>query len=113
MLEDGRTVTRIDLIARRQADLDQGYPDYHVYAGAQLVGRIYQMDAMQWFWGINTVMIDATAGAGMSGYAASLEEAQTRFRPAFDRWLALAVAIPLSDLKRAVIDRNLKAIGLR
>ena len=71
------------------------------------------LPTLQWFWGINTVMIDATAGAGMSGYAASLEEAQTRFRPAFDRWLALAVAIPLSDLKRAVIDRNLKAIGLR
>jgi hypothetical protein len=81
---------------RRQTDLDQGYADYHVYAGSQIVGRIYQQARSpdQWRWAINSVMIDGTAGAGMAGYAESMEEAQRLLRPAFDRWLEWAQAIP-------------------
>jgi len=60
----------VELLARRQPDLTQGYSDYHVYAGAQIVGRIYQAGPEQWCWAINSVMIDSTAGAGMAGYAA-------------------------------------------
>lgn len=103
----------VELVARRQPDLDQGYPDYQVYAGAQIVGRIYQSSPTQWCWAINSVMIDSTAGGGMSGYAANMEEAQRRLRPAFDRWLVWALAIPPSDLKYGPLDRNLKAIGMR
>jgi hypothetical protein len=101
------------LVARRQPDLDQGFPDYHVYAGGQTVGRIYQSAQEQWCWAINCVMIDSTAGGGMSGYAASMEEARRRLRPAFDRWLSWALAIEPSDLKYGPLDRNLRAIGLR
>ena len=46
----------IELIARRRQDLEGGYPDYHVYAGEQLVGRIHQCHSTasreHWFWGI-------------------------------------------------------------
>jgi len=103
----------VELLARRQPDLTQGYSDYHVYAGAQIVGRIYQAGPEQWCWAINSVMIDSTAGAGMAGYAESLQEAQRLLRPAFDRWLAWALAIPESDLKHGPLNRNLKAIGVR
>ena len=59
-------------------------------------------------------MIDSTAGAGMAGYAESMEEAQRLLGLAFDRWLvAWALAIPGSDLKYGPLDRNLKAIGIR
>jgi hypothetical protein len=33
---------KIDLVPRRQPDLGGSRPDYHVYAGEQLVGRIYE-----------------------------------------------------------------------
>ena len=46
----------IELIARRKEDLHNGHPDYYVYAGTQLVGRIYRTHlnatADQWFWGV-------------------------------------------------------------
>jgi hypothetical protein len=106
-------VSRVELVARRRPDLDQGYLDYGVYAGEQLVGRIYQMRSDQWTWAINTVMIDATAGAGMSGHAASMSQAQAALRLAFNRWCDWALAMPESDLKYGPLDRNLKAIGLR
>jgi hypothetical protein len=87
----------------------------HVYAGSQIVGRIYQQARSpdRWRWAINSVMIDSTAGAGMAGYAESMEDAQRLLRPAFDRWLAWALAIPPSDLKHGPLERNLKAIGVR
>ena len=47
----------IELIARRQEDLQARYPDYLIYAGERLVGRIYcQVGGMgrteQWYWGV-------------------------------------------------------------
>ena len=33
----------IQLVAKREEDLQGAMPDYAVYAGEQLVGRIYQM----------------------------------------------------------------------
>jgi hypothetical protein len=103
----------IELVARRRPDLDQDYPDYGVYAGEQLVGRIYQTREDQWVWAINTVMIDSSAGAGMAGYAPSMEEAYRSLRSACDRWLSWALAIPQSDLKYGPLDKNLRAIGVR
>jgi hypothetical protein len=67
----------------------------------------------QWRWAINSVLIDSTAGAGMAGYAESMEDARSHLRHAFERWLAWALAIPPSDLKYGHLDRNLRAIGLR
>jgi hypothetical protein len=32
----------VELVARRQTDLDQDFANYHVFAGSQIVGRIYQ-----------------------------------------------------------------------
>ena len=53
------TQRRIDLIAKRQVDLDNGHPDYHVYAGKQLVGRIYKTNLTgagdQWVWGVDAL----------------------------------------------------------
>jgi hypothetical protein len=116
----GRLIPRADrvsveLVARRQPDLDQGHPDYSIYAGAQLVGHIYQQarSPEHWRWAINTVMIDNTAGAGMAGYAPSMEEAHRSQRSAFDRWLSWALATPQSDLKYGPLDKNLRAIGVR
>lgn len=103
----------VELVARRQADLEQGHANYHVYAGEQLVGCIYQQAPGHWRWAINTVMVDATIGMPLSGYAADMAEAQAHLRPAFERWLEWATAVPESDLKRGPLDRNLRAIGLR
>jgi hypothetical protein len=58
-------------------------------------------------------MIDSTAGAGMAGYAESMEDARQMLRPAFDHWLEWALAIPQSDLKYGPLDKNLRAIGAR
>lgn len=105
----------VELVARRQTDLDQDFANYHVFAGSQIVGRMYQQARSpdRWRWAINSVMIDSTAGAGMAGYAESMEDAQRLLRPAFDRWLAWALAIPESDLKYGPLDKNLRAIGAR
>ena len=50
-------MNHIRLVAKRQDDLPGGKPDYLVYAGSQLVGRIYQThltgSSETWFWGIN------------------------------------------------------------
>jgi hypothetical protein len=56
---------RIELVARREPDLQSGHPDYSVWAGEQRVGRIYQQRSQgreQWFWGRNTVTLDLTVG---------------------------------------------------
>jgi hypothetical protein len=113
MSECSKQVSGIALVARRQHDLDQGHLDYHVYAGSQLVGRIYEIAPGHWRWAINSVMFDATTDIQGAGYAASLEDAQSCLRPVFERWLAWALAVPASDLKYGPLDRNLKAIGVR
>ena len=66
-----RVPPRIELIARRGQDLQGGYPDYHVYAGEQLIGRIHQCHSTasraHWFWGMHTVTIDLTVGVPAQG----------------------------------------------
>ena len=93
----------IDLVPRRQEDLHGNRPDYFVYAGAQLVGCIYQTRlsgfAQSWFWGVNGLTVDMTVGATMHGHAADLQEAKSKLRTAFDRWLEWAMAMPADDLK--------------
>ena len=56
MSESSKQVSDIALVARRQPDLDQGHLDYHVYAGSQLVGRIYEIAPGHWKWAIKSVM---------------------------------------------------------
>lgn len=103
----------VQLIPRRQPDLQQGFRDYHIYAGEQRVGRIYQTHKTGWWWGINSVMLDMTVGVVLQGYVGTQQEAQKNLRTAFDVWLAWALAMPASDLKFEQIDKNLKAIGVR
>ena len=38
-------MSRVELIARCEQDLVGGFPDYAIWAGAQLIGRIYQRHA--------------------------------------------------------------------
>lgn len=103
----------IDLVARR--DQESGALDFHIYAGEQRVGRIYQYHKIStsetWWWGLNTICIDATFPPPMKGYTHTFEEARAAFRSAFDRWLIWAGAVPKWDLKRAHIDENLRKIG--
>jgi hypothetical protein len=55
----------IVLVAKRQEDLQQGKADYLVYAGQQLIGRMYQTNLIHenWFWGVNGLTVDLTVGA--------------------------------------------------
>ena len=84
------SASAIKLVAKRQEDLHNGHPDYQVYAGSQMVGRIYQTHLTatrdQW-WGVNAVTFDTSVGAVMHGNAAGLDDAKTKLRAAFERWL--------------------------
>jgi hypothetical protein len=55
-----------------------------VYAGEQLVGRIYcklrRSDVEQWFWGVNALTVDRTIGIAMHGYATDLDDAKDKLR---------------------------------
>ena len=99
----------------RHDDLQGGHPDYYVYAGTQLVGRIYlhiQMaDKQKWFWGVNAVLHDSTIGRPMHGYADDLDDAKDRVREAFDAWLIWAQSIPSDDPKHSLAARQLAAAG--
>ena len=60
-------------------------PDYHVMDGDKVVGRIYQHDypgGTKWFWGINGLAIQSAIVP--SGVADTLEDAQAKFRAAWD-----------------------------
>ena len=100
----------IDLVPHRQDDLHGGRPDYFVYAGAQLVGRIYQshLSGTSWFWGVNGLTVDMTVGAVMQGHAKDLPDAKAKLRTAFDRWLEWAQAMPAEDLKQPRLTAELK-----
>src|SRR5215207_1476440 len=108
--------SRIDLVARRQEDLSQCYPYFHVYAGNQLVGRIYQTHftglSQGWFWGINGLTVDLSIGAVMHGYAAGFSEAKTKLRAAFNSWVEWAEAVPKNDLKYPSLAAQLKAMDV-
>jgi len=108
--------SRIELVARRQEDLRQGHLDSHVCAGQQLVGRIYHTHfvktANSWFWGINSLTVDLSVGAVMSGFARDLLDAKAQLRAAFDRWLEWAEAMPKDDLKYPSIAAELKAMDV-
>lgn len=110
-------VPRIELVPRRQEDLQGGNPDYHIDAGALRVGRIYRTHfhsaSEGWRYGVNGVMVDFTVGVPLQGYAASFEDAKSKLREAFDIYLAWALALPQSDLKFPRVDRDLKAMGAR
>lgn len=105
-------MNKINLVAKRQEDLHNGHPDYHVYAGRQLVGRIYRTDLTasqhQWLWGVNGVTYDISLGTVMHGYATDLADAKARLRGAFGRWLLWARAIPETDLKHPHIAEELR-----
>ena len=115
MASSSMASSRIELVARRQEDLHQSHLDFHVYAGQQLVGRIYHTHfvktANSWFWGINSVTVDLSVGAVMSGFARDLLDAKVQLRMAFDRWLEWAKAMPKDDLKYPSIAAELKAMN--
>ena len=105
----------IALIAKRQEDLHNGHPDYHVYAGAQKVGRIYQTHLSatrdQWFWGVNAVTFDMSLGAVMHGFAKDLDEAKAKLRMAFDEWLVWGQTVEEDDPKRRRVLEELSNMG--
>jgi len=72
-----RRLSHIDLVPQRQDNLQGGKPDYLIFAGAQLVGRIYQSHLSglgeSWFWGVNGVTVDMTVQATMHGHATDLQ----------------------------------------
>jgi hypothetical protein len=106
--------SRIELVARRQPDLQSGHPDYFVYAGEQCVGRIYQTHlsstSENWFWGVNGLTVDSTIGAVMQGHATSFDDAKAKLRTAFDRWLEWARTMPVEDLKHRAVAAELAAM---
>jgi len=108
--------SRIELVARRQERLSQGYPNFHIYAGSQLVGRIYQTHytglSQGWFWGINGLTVDLSIGAVMHGYAAGFSEAKTKLRAAFNSWVEWAEAVRKDDLKYSSVAAQLKAMDV-
>ena len=60
-------------------------PDYHVMDGDQEVGRIYHADypgGAKWFWSINGLAIRGAQIPG--GVADTLQDAQAKFRAAWD-----------------------------
>lgn len=103
----------IELKARRVQDHD--FPDFHIFAGEQRVGRIYRYHVTNptetWWWGFNTICCDSTFEHQSKGYTKTFEEARSAFRVAFDHWLVWARAIKVWDLKRAMVDENLRKIG--
>ena len=108
-------VPHIELLARRQEDLQDRYPDYFIYAGECLVGRIYcQVGGLgrteQWFWGVKGVFTSVEIGQ-LQGLAPSFDHAKAQLRTAFDLWLAWAVAVPPSHLSYARIRKDLGEVG--
>jgi len=102
MHADGRTgslLPGIELMPRREPDDVDGAPDYLIYAGDHLVGRIYRhvsrSDFENWFWGLQGVFTSMEIGR-LHGGAESFDQAEERLRTAFDLWLAWALAAPPS-----------------
>jgi len=62
---------KIVRLAKRQEDLRGGKPDFFVYAGSQLVGRIYQNHLTgiirNLVLGYQWATVDVTIGAGHAG----------------------------------------------
>jgi hypothetical protein len=109
-----KNAPRIELTAKREADLSSGHPDYSVWAGALRVGRIYQQQAPgreQWFWGLNTITLDMTVGIATHGTADSFDDAQIKFRFAFDHWHDWALAMPRGDMKYPRVSAELEKMG--
>ena len=107
---------KIELKAVRQADLDNGRPDYHIMANGYLVGRIHhtnQTNETLWFWSVACVWTSAESGINMHGNAGTLEAAQAIFREAFDKWLEWILTIQPDHLSFRTIDEQLRKIGVR
>ena len=109
------TAPVIELVAKRQEDLQGDRPDYHVRAGSRLAGRIHQntktlFGSEIWSWGVQGIVTSMEAGQ-MHGSAESFEEAKTRLRTAFDLWLSWALAVPPSHLSYVAIRRDLHDVG--
>jgi hypothetical protein len=109
------TAPVIELTTKRQEDLQGGRPDYHVYAGSRLAGRIYQntrslFGSEIWFWGVQGIFTSIETGQ-MHGSAESFEEAKSKLRTALDLWLCWALAVPPSHLSYVAIRRDLHDVG--
>jgi hypothetical protein len=112
-MPSGEKPPHIELSAKLNRTRDR--PDYDIFAGEQLVGRIYLLHVTSktesWWWGLHTVCLDSTVPGRMKGYTDSFENARTSFRDAFDAWLAWAIALPVWDAKQREIGPQLKKIG--
>ena len=100
----------IELLAPRQEDLQARYPDYLIYAGERLVGRIYcQVGGMgrteQWYWGVQGAFTSMEIGP-LHGHAPSFDHAKAQLRTAFDLWLAWALSVPTWQLSCARIRKD-------
>jgi len=107
----------VELIPRREQDLVGGFPDYAIWAGAQLIGRIYQRHAIggheYWFWGINAVTCDPAVGVPTHSHnATSMADALASFRAAFEAWLEWAKVMPAEDLRFKRVQAELEKIGV-
>lgn len=106
---------QVHLIAKLNRTRER--PDYDIFAGEQLVGRIYLTHATSktesWWWGLNTITFDSSLGPPevSRGYVDSLPKAQAAFRKGFDLWLEWALAMPSWDLKHKQVRVELKKIG--
>jgi hypothetical protein len=58
--------------------------DFNVFAGDEVVGRIYRLNAATeaWWWGVAFEL----TGRESYGYAASLDEAKVAFRAEYEGW---------------------------
>jgi hypothetical protein len=108
--------TGISLVPRRSGELAGGGEDYAIYAGEQLVGRIYRgtlaKQRESWFWGLNTVFTDGRQGP-MYGQAETRDAARQRLRERFETWLAWALAVPETHPSFGTIDAQVRRIGAR
>jgi hypothetical protein len=119
-LSDGlmAELPRIELVPRLESErLGGDRPDYSIYTGQRMVGRIYLQnvgqfteDSEQWFWGVQGVFTSMEIGH-LRGLAGSLDEAKARLRAAFDLWLAWALAAPATHLSYHTISKDLRDVG--
>jgi hypothetical protein len=105
----------VEIVAKLDRTKDR--PDYAIFAGKQLVGRIYRVylssTTETWWWGLHTITFDSSMGPPETtkGYTNSLPWAQESLGAAFDHWLAWARAVPRGDMKYERISVELKTIG--
>jgi hypothetical protein len=74
--------------------IDKDRPDYTVFTGEWLIGRIYERhgfpDNVRFFWSLHGVVLTQPPSVHTDGTAANLEEAKAQFQKSWDTWKAWA-----------------------